>query len=130
MNGDGALDLLVGSSTRASMSLHLGRGDGTFQPADARAVTPAYPTHQLAVGDVNGDAALDVVTCDGSSNPLLVHLGKGSGSFFPARSFAAGTNLFSIVLEDFNADGRLDVAVSNTAVPSQITVLLNTTAAP
>lgn len=130
MNGDGALDLLVGSSTRASMSLHLGRGDGTFQPADARAVTPAYPTHQLAVGDVNGDAALDVVTCDGSSNPLLVHLGKGGGSFFPARPFAAGTNLFSIVLEDFNADGRRDVAVSNTAVPSQITVLLNTTAAP
>jgi hypothetical protein len=131
MNGDGTLDLIVGSSTRPSLSLHLGRGDGTFLPAAPRAITPALSPHQLAVGDLNGDAALDVVTCDGAnSNPLLVHLGQGDGTFFPSRSFSAGMSLFSIALGDFNADGRLDVAVSNTAVPSQITVLLNTTASP
>src|SRR6266852_4846443 len=57
-NGDGKPDLAVANAGSANVSILLGNGDGTFQPAinfDA-GLRPSF----IAVGDFNGDGKLDL----------------------------------------------------------------------
>src|SRR5262249_28074665 len=65
LNGDGWLDLVVAHFNPQAVSVHLGNGNGTFQPQEL------FPLNRwnrgVAVGDFNGDRAPDVVV----SNPVL-----------------------------------------------------------
>ncbi len=54
-------------------------------------------------------------------------LGLGDGTFAAGRRFAVGNHPGKIIAGDFNADGRLDLAVSNDA-SSSVSTLLNNTA--
>src|SRR5207247_5622731 len=64
-NNDGKLDLAIGpvsdsSSGSPALAVLLGNGDGTFQlPIDYSVVTGL---HALAVGDLNGDGNMDLVS--------------------------------------------------------------------
>src|SRR5207245_10519330 len=59
---------------------------------------------------------------------VSVLLGNGDGTFQPAQSFAAGFSPSSVVVGDFNGDGRPDLAVANagldTGYGSTVSVLL------
>lgn len=114
LNGDGKLDLI--SPNGITVSVFLGNRDGTFQPeVDYPAgLEPVFAT----LGDFNSDEKLDlaianvaVVTPTSSSVSIL--LGNGDGSFQPPTNFAAGVLPNSLSVGDFNADGRLDLAVGN-----------------
>ena len=56
----------------ASVSVLLGRGDGTF----ATRVDYGRTGYSATLGDLNGDGALDLVTT------TSVFLGRGDGTFF------------------------------------------------
>lgn len=56
-DGDGKLDLLAGNPY---LSVQLGNGDGTFQPAITSG--PPLTSSSIAVGDFNGDGKTDVVS--------------------------------------------------------------------
>lgn len=69
-NGDGKLDLLLGSCCGlATTSILLGNGNGTFQPEQILQV--AGSPAQIAVGDLNGDNRPDIVTYSGVANGFL-----------------------------------------------------------
>src|SRR5215471_6515566 len=57
-NCDGALDLAVANADSNDVSVLLGYGDGSFQPAQSFAAGDA--PHSVAVGDFNGDGKLDL----------------------------------------------------------------------
>jgi hypothetical protein len=120
-NGDGVLDLAVVnySFERSDVSLLLGLGDGTFQPA--RSFPAGGYSRSLAVGDFNGDGIPDLAV--GSYYEVLVLLGTGDGSFQPARSFPAGYNPSAVAVGEFNGDGLPDLAV---AEYRDVSVLLGT----
>ena len=111
-NHDGNLDLSVTGfgSTTGIISILLGNGDGTFQPASDLTLND-YPTF-VAVGDFNGDHIPDLVTSDPPYVSVL--LGNGDGTFQPPinNKLFAPLTPDAIGLGDFNGDGKLDLAVA------------------
>jgi hypothetical protein len=103
-NGDGKPDLAVANSGSNNISLMLGKGDGSFQPAENMAVG-GLPV-SIVVGDLNSDGKLDLAAANRNSRTLSVLLGKGDGSFQPAANIALDVTPGSIAVGDFNGDGN------------------------
>jgi hypothetical protein len=110
LNGDGKLDIVFLASSRGSVSVSLGRGDGTFPVAVDYPVSGAG----IAVGDVNGDGKLDIAT--GGS----VLLGTGDGTFPSRIDYLSNGHWF--LLGDVDRDGKLDLV---TDFRDGVKVLLN-----
>jgi hypothetical protein len=70
--GDGNLDLAVANGPSNNVSVFVGNGDGTFQPAQNFA-TGTYPFgYIIGVGDFNGDGSPDLATANSGSNNVSV----------------------------------------------------------
>jgi hypothetical protein len=129
LNGDGKPDLVVANlcqsiscspGNNGTVSVLLGNGDGTFQPAQ-KYTTAGFGTSSVAIGDFNGDGNADVVVanqcstsdCE-SGGSVSILLGNGNGTLRPAKTYASGgyTSL-AVAAADFNTDGNLDLAVAN-----------------
>ena len=131
VNRDGVPDVLVANqcvdNTCASgeVSVLLGNGDGTLQPAVSYG-SGGKTTNSLAVGDVNGDGNPDLVTgnsCASSNNctsgTVAVLLGNGDGTFQAAVSYGSGGEATdSVAIADVNGDGKPDLMVANQCVTS------------
>ncbi|PYK95903.1 MAG: hypothetical protein DME36_00245 [Verrucomicrobia bacterium] len=136
-NGDGRPDLAVTNSANTSsgavpgnVSVLLGNGDGTFQPARTLA---ANGGQSVAVGDFNGDGVSDLAVANfdfniQGPNTVSVLLGNPDGTFQAPLSFGAGTNPDSVAVGDFNGDGLQDLAVANFN-SNTVSVLINNTVA-
>src|SRR2546423_809276 len=79
LNGDGVPDLAVANSGANTVSVLLGNGDGTFQPAQTYAVDvgPAF----VAIADFNRDGKPDLAIANTTAGTVAVLLGTGNGTF-------------------------------------------------
>ena len=123
INGDGKLDLITASPCddlsclNGLVSVSLGNGDGSFQPALSYSSIAAAAAE--AVGDLNGDSRPDLVVavqCNywTSEGCVAVLLGNGDGSFqTPVTYSSGGQSAVSVALADLNGDGKVDVVVAN-----------------
>jgi len=109
-NGDGYPDVAVPDSGSSTVSVLLGKGDGTFQ-------SPATLTAQsgqkyLAMADFNGDGNQDLATCDTATGTIYKFLGNGNGTFQSEVSTSTGSTYCSDMgTADFNGDGNPDLVV-------------------
>jgi len=113
LNEDGNPDLVVTSFYDDNISVLLGIGDGTFQ--DAVSYDAGFSPDSAEAADFNGDGHVDIAVANTSAlcEDVSILRGKGDGSFrFPVQ-YGAGKWPCSVEAEDFNSDGRPDLAVVN-----------------
>ena len=131
-NGDKKLDLAVlgwnGNSNPGTLSVFLGKGDGTFEAPKSTTVGNAFGI--LVPGDFNGDQKLDLVAgVSKSYGPLYLLAGNGDGTFqsqeiVGSEQIPYGTD--QIAAADFNGDGNKDLAILSTvnSAVGDLTILL------
>ena len=96
----------------------------TFAPASVYS-TGVHVPHNVALGDVNTDGHLDIVTTNQGSNTVGVLLGQAGGTFAAATAYASGgSDPSGVALGDVNADGRPDLVTGHSS-SSTVGVLLN-----
>jgi hypothetical protein len=130
-NSDGKSDLVTANFSSNDVSVLLGNGDGTFQPAVTYPVDTAPVL--IIVADFNGDGKLDILTANEGSGSMCsvcsvsILLGNGDGTFQSQKLTSIAASAKTIAVGDFNGDGTLDLAFP-TAVPQQgyssLTVML------
>lgn len=108
-DGDGHEDLASIDRGADVVSLSLGRGDGSFEPARTFA-TGRRPV-SLRLADVDVDGIDDVLVGNGRDRDVSVLLGRGDGTFAPDRQFFVGTSPDFMTIGDLDGDGLSDVAV-------------------
>ncbi len=122
--GNGILDLAVADSAvdrgTPGVSVLLGNGDGTFQPA--RTFAAGIFPDAVAVGDFTGNGIPDLAVADygdpqGNGQGVSVLLGNGDGTFQAPRTFSAGSRPESLVVGDFSGDGLPDLTVMDGGTP-------------
>jgi hypothetical protein len=128
VNGDGAPDLITldtpdlndSPPIATPVSVLLNKRDGTFAAATSYAA-PSLRARAggLALADVNGDKAADLIVAAGKAVGVL--LNKGDGTFLPSADLPA-TAASSVVAADLNGDGAPDLAYVDATV---VTLRLN-----
>jgi hypothetical protein len=129
-NGDGNLDWVaatgqINSADQGSVTLGLGRGDGTFLATESyiAAQSPSW----AAEADFNNDGKLDVVVPNPPSQTVSIFLGNGDGTLQPPASIAfPALSPSFVVTGDFNNDGNPDFVVFSSWCPSNINAPLYT----
>ena len=129
-NADGNLDLAITGQISGVSSVALGYGKGAFSTA-GNLFTTGFPAG-VAVGDFNGDGKLDAIEASGGSTKypgsgVAVSLGNGDGTFTQANGspIPVGQYLSAIATGDFNGDGKLDIAATDSTGNAVIILLGN-----
>ena len=113
-NGDGILDVADVNEGLNTVSVLLGKGDGTFALTASSPKTGREPV-SIAAGDFNSDGIPDLAVANfqgGSGGSVTVLLGNGDGTF-STKATIPMAGLFGVGVRagDFNGDGIPDLAV-------------------
>lgn len=118
LNRDGNADLVSINSNglQSSVTIFLGKDDGTYEPGENYALPGANAQYGV-LDDLNGDGILDLlVSSDSSAFTFSIFIGNGDGTFQPPQTFApAIANLHyndAFLTADVNGDGTRDIVTA------------------
>ena len=122
ISGDGRPDIILSASSDSgnAVSVLLGTGNGVFAAHVDSAFSGLFSLFAVAIGDMNGDGKLDVVTADTGSKVVSVLLGNGRGAFTSQVNSPGTSKPLALTSADVNGDGKLDLIVRGT----DLTVML------
>ena len=112
LDGDGAIDVIVGSVNDHSVAWYKGNGNGTFGAKQAL-VTNVNAPNSVAAADLDGDGHLDVVAALAQDNKIVWFRNTGTtGNATFAGQQTIATQLagpYSAHPCDLNNDGKVDI---------------------
>jgi len=117
---DGATDVVVLNKSSNNISVFLGDGMGGLN--NGVLYDCGNNGSDLSLADIDGDGFLDILVASNSNQVgiLFGFVGGAFGSEIPFNSLGAGM----IIHGDFNADGKVDMAASNSA-NGNVNLLIN-----
>lgn len=125
VNGDGSLDLIFTDRDSHTLGVMLnnastGNPVRSFQDATYYDMGSGTPPSSVAVGDFNGDGAVDLAVACYANNSVRILTGNktnkvANGTFtLSSTAYQAGVGPSSIAVADMNKDGAADLIVANT----------------
>jgi hypothetical protein len=110
-NGDGIADFATIDGTSSTVSVLLGKGDGTFQLPSL--INLPSPPISLVAADLNQDGRTDLATGHDSNPRVAVLLGRADGTFQTPVIYPAPAAPRALEVGDLLGDGSLDLALNS-----------------
>jgi hypothetical protein len=121
-NEDGKPDLAIAGNIRVYVLL--GNGDGSFASASGSPISVPVPpydpytpyTGPIATGDFNNSGHLGLSVGEFQTQAAAILFGNGDGTFVLSSAVFAnglGQPMSAVTTADFDADGNLDLAITN-----------------
>ncbi len=123
-SGDGDLDVAVAVPSDDSVSISMGKGDGTFEPATTIGLPPGSEPDAIVAGDFTETGYTDLAVADAGTDSVTILQNDGKGDFQIFETIPVGSSPDALAAGDFENDGRLDLAVAN-LLSSNVTILSN-----
>jgi hypothetical protein len=121
-NKDGNVDIAACTEYNSEgMSVLLGNGNGTFQPAQNYdgAYSPDLRNESgITSGDVDGDGDDDMIVGGAASNDVSIYLNNGDGTFIFKMRYGLYYSATSPFYGDFTGDGKNDIIAAVSLPPS------------
>ena len=122
IDGDGKPEIVVGGAANPTVSVFRNLNTGGPLSAASFAAAVNFPVGNggsVALGDLDGDGKLDLVSANQVADTLSVLRNTampgviGTNSFAPKVNFSAPGYPFSSVISDLDGDGKPDIALAN-----------------
>ncbi|CAF0961466.1 unnamed protein product [Adineta steineri] len=112
-NNDTNLDLVVANRNADNIGILLGNGNGTF--ADMVTYSTDSTPVSVAFGDFNNDTYLDIVVANQDDDDINILINNSDGTFTDGDTYYGDSDSApaSVVVDDVNNDGYLDIIVAN-----------------
>ena len=112
-DGDLKADVAVLDPTAKTVTVGIGDGLGGFASFNVLQLAPSVTPTDLAVGNISGSAAPDLVVAAGSEIQIYEYASPFAAG--TAVSAPAGVTLNRVTVADFNGDGIPDIIAGGTA---------------
>ncbi len=140
-NADGYDDIVLANETAGTITIGTNDGTGRFHTSDIVVGDPdkdgtlgSHPS-VVAVADLDGDSKLDIAVLNSRTHQIkfffqnstgtgFVNNPSGAQSYLDIFEMEAGAQ-YSMILDDFDLDGRIDVIVGLSSSKNQIAVYQN-----
>jgi hypothetical protein len=118
LNGDGYPDIAVTCPVTNAVDVFLNNGSGGFTTTPSLVIPVADPVAMVA-GNFNHSGMVGVAVAQGSGSVTVL---QNTGSGYSANSITLSGNFSGITAADFNNDGNLDLALSD-SVGNKVDIL-------
>ncbi|MGH9873508.1 MAG: FG-GAP repeat domain-containing protein [Pyrinomonadaceae bacterium] len=119
LNGDGKPDIIVANEQSNNVTILLGDGKGGFTEAKGSPFPAGHLPNDIAIGDFNRDAKLDLAVANHEEKYFTVLLGDGNGGFAPAPNSPVAVevkpHVHAVATGDLNGDGNPDLVTDSWA---------------
>ena len=128
-DGDAIPDLAVTAvgvgAALDDVTILLGQGDGDFTAAATSPEVVGDSPTSVVAGDLDADNVLDLAVANLITDDVTILLGQGDGDFTEAAAspHALGDGPIDLILGDVDADGVLDLAITNSN-SNNVTILI------
>jgi len=128
-DGDGKTDMVSGNFSTSTISVFRNlSSNGNISFAPRIDYSTGGVVYSCAIGDIDGDGKLDIVTGNYDANSVSVFRNTstpGNISFAPKADFTTGIGTAHEVIRDLDGDGKPEIIVANDPTAS-FSVLRNT----
>ncbi len=112
MNADGHLDLVIDNRDQLGLVVLHGDGQGEFASPGSAIAVEGQPYLGFALGDINGDGLIDVVTPNTNHVAVVI---SDTGSNFAVKQSIPMSAVFAVDVGDFNGDKHLDLIAASSS---------------
>jgi hypothetical protein len=114
LNNDNRIDIVSANRVSDSVGVCLGHGDGTFANMITYSTGIGSSPYWIALGDVNNDNRLDIVSANTGTSSIGIFLGNGDGTFGIMSNGSInvfGVAPYTVGVAHINNDNYLDIVI-------------------